>query len=100
MTRGEILKDGKLIVKFWFKINSSKLDKPEVMTRQLTKLCDRLIKTHSINYESREIVVGRDGDDLINAKHTLILSFICAEQGGSVKDKGIKIKILKDYNYD
>ena len=60
---------------FYFKVNNSKLGKPEVMERQINKICKRLIKKHNIKSKEASFRIGRFDGDFINDRCRLEISF-------------------------
>lgn len=66
------------VMRFYFKVNNSKLDKPEIMERQINKICARLIEKHNIDSNSITFYLGTIDDDFIYDRCRLEISFNCA----------------------
>ena len=63
------------VMRFYFKVNNSKLEKPEVMERQINKICARLIKKHNIETKNVRFYLGTIDDDFIYDRCRLEISF-------------------------
>jgi hypothetical protein len=69
--------DRSKVKRFYFSINSYKLNKPNLLDRQIRAVTKRIVSKHSINYQGLEIGTAYDLEDFINNKVTLRLSFNC-----------------------
>ena len=63
--------------RFYFKINENKLNNVDILERQLNIVVNRLVKTHDINHSKVTIQIGYNGNDFVNNKKTLRLTFDC-----------------------
>lgn len=66
------------VMRFYFKVNNSKLDNPDILEKQINKICERLIMRHSITSKKIEFYFGTVDDDFIYDRFRLRISFNCA----------------------
>ena len=66
------------VMRFYFKVNNSKLNNQEKLQHQIELVVKRLIKTHNIKSESFELMFGTVDDDFVYNRCRLRISFNCA----------------------
>lgn len=67
-----------VVMRFYFKVNNSKLSNQEKLQHQIELVVKRLIKKHDIKSESFELMFGTIDDDFIFNRCRLRISFNCA----------------------
>jgi hypothetical protein len=65
------------VMRFYFMVNNSKLDNPEIMERQINKICNRLIKRHNIKSKNIGFYINTINDDFFYDRCRLEISFNC-----------------------
>lgn len=65
------------VMRFYFKVNNSKLNNPEIMERQINKICKRLIEKYKIESQIATFKFGTIDDDFIYDRCRLEISFNC-----------------------
>ena len=63
------------VIRFYFKVNNSKLKNKEKLQSQIELCVKRLIKNHNIKSEEIELKFGTVDDDFINDRCRLQISF-------------------------
>jgi len=62
---------------FYFKVNNSKLNNPEIMERQITKICNRFKDKYNLKLENICFNIGAINDDFIHNNFRLRIYFNC-----------------------
>ena len=66
------------VMRFYFKVNNSKLNNQKKLQYQIELAVKRLIKTRNIKSESFELMFGTVDDDFVYNRFRLRISFNCA----------------------